>query len=107
MLIYNFVSIDAPTWKEYGDNKMLSLIELYPSKSALCCNILGNGFNNSSFAPSSPNDYYTFINNNRYILGTILHNELPCLLRTIFCSRMLSSTDTHTSYVTPSIRFSV
>jgi len=34
MLIYNFVSIDAPTWKEYID-KMLLLVELYPLKNAL------------------------------------------------------------------------
>jgi len=34
MLIYNFVSVDAPTWQEYGD-KMVSLIKLYPSKDAL------------------------------------------------------------------------
>jgi len=34
MLIYNFVSIDAPTWQEYAD-KMVLLIKLYPSKDAL------------------------------------------------------------------------
>jgi len=34
MLIYNFVSIDAPSWQEYAD-KMVSLIKLYPSKDAL------------------------------------------------------------------------
>jgi len=34
MLIYNFVPINAPTWNEYID-KILSLIELYPSKNTL------------------------------------------------------------------------
>jgi len=34
MLIYNFVSMNAPTWNEYS-NEMLSLIKLYPSKDAL------------------------------------------------------------------------
>jgi len=38
MLIYNFVSIDAPTWKEYGD-KMLSLIELYLQKMHYGCHL--------------------------------------------------------------------
>ncbi|XP_011705929.1 PREDICTED: putative fatty acyl-CoA reductase CG5065 [Wasmannia auropunctata] len=34
MLIYNFVSIDAPTWNEYI-NKMISLNKLYPVKEII------------------------------------------------------------------------